>query len=103
MRSVPAILADIAAFSPQDGDWRPLDRLLDELWTLGVSQAHLRTLFEVFERFPNEDGAGVLWSVVHGIEQMPIDYENELNSSMSRCPSMMGGIMKRRLVNSYKK
>ena len=103
MRSAPAILADITAFSPQNGDWRPLDRLLEELWGLGVDEAQLRTLFGVFERFPDEDGAGVLWSIVHGIERLPIDYEDELNRSMSRRPSLMGDIMKQRLANSHEK
>ena len=73
------------------------------MWELGVDEAQLRTLFEVFERFPDEDGAGVLWSIVHGIERLSIDYEDELNRSMSRRPSLMEDIMKQRLENSQEK
>jgi hypothetical protein len=51
----------------------------------------------VFERFPDEDGAGVFWSIVHGIESLDVDYEQTLRASLARRPSRMGQIMLRRL------
>jgi hypothetical protein len=94
------ILRDIDAFAPANGEWRALDNLLSELWAAGVREGHLRVLFRVFERFPEEDGSGVLWSIVHGIEALDIDYEAALRESLSRQPSHMGGIMLQRLEKS---
>jgi hypothetical protein len=95
-----AILRDIDAFAPADGDWRALDALLSELWAVGAREGHLLTLFRVFERYPDDDGAGVLWSIVHGIEAMPVDYESALRQSLQRQASFMGQVMLKRLEMS---
>ena len=60
------------------------------------------TLFGVFERFPDEDGAGVLWSIVHGVEGLDLDYEQPLRDSLARQRSDMGKIMLGRLERSKK-
>jgi hypothetical protein len=91
------VLKDIEEFEPTEGNWRKLDDLLDELWSEGVRQGQLPILFRVFERFPDEDGAEVLWSIVHGIEALPYSYEYFLRQSIARQPSHMGQIMLRRL------
>lgn len=96
-RPIFTVLRDIQEFSPVDGNWRRLDELLDELWSEGVTEGSLPILFTVFERFPEEDGAGVLWSIVHGVESLPFDYESALRQSLQRKPSFMGKIMLRRL------
>lgn len=99
MRDPAQILRDISAFDPVGDEWLPLDDLLGELWSSGVRAEHLPTLFGVFERYPEDDGAGVLWSVVHGVESLPFDYEPALKESMNRRPSLMGEIMLKRLRN----
>ena len=93
----PAVLDEIEAFFPQDGNWLRLDDLLGQLWEIGVTTEYLPTVFGLFERFPDDDGAGVLWSVVHGVEALDIDYEQALRNSISRQPSLMGRIMLDRL------
>jgi hypothetical protein len=100
MRAVLEILRDIETFSPADGVWLPFDDLLGELWTAGVRPEHVAVLFRVFERFPDQDGAGVLWSIVHGVEALPFEYETGLRESMARTPSFMGGVMLKRLGKS---
>jgi hypothetical protein len=100
MRTERQILDDIAAFSPRDGVWRPLDELLRELWAVTPTSNALPVLFGVFERFPDEDGAGVLWSIVHGVEHAFSAYEPELRESLARVPSAMGAILLRRLLRS---
>ena len=98
MRTVAAILADIATFEPREGLWLPLDHLLDELWSAGGPPPEaLPVLFGVFERFPDEDGGGVLWSIVHGVESLQFDYRTGLESSYRRVPSEMAAVMLRRL------
>ena len=102
-RSTAEILKDIEAFRPKDDIWLPLDPLLFELWKAGVTLADLPKLFAVFERFPDDDGAGVLWSIVHGIESLDLDYEPALRASLKRKESEMGRVMLKRLNNSKKK
>ena len=53
----------------------------------------------VFERFPDTDGAGVFWSIVHGLEVLP-SYEAQLLTSVRRVPSDMGVTMLGRLLNA---
>jgi hypothetical protein len=91
------VLKDIDDFAPADGDWRRLDDLLDELWSEGVAEGQLPILFRVFERFPEDDGGGVLWSILHGIEALPFDYEPFLRASVARQTSFMGRLMLKRL------
>jgi len=98
-RSISEILDDIDAFVPIDGDWLPLDRLLDELWQHDISTSAIPLLFRVFEKFPDDDGSGVLWSLAHWLETRD-DYESALRNSLSRQPSLMGKIMLRRLQES---
>ncbi len=98
-RPVDDILRDIETFQPAKS-WLPLDDLLAELWDAGVPASALQKLFGVFERFPGEDGAGVLWSIVHGLEALDLDYEQELRESLARQPSDMGKIMLGRLERS---
>jgi hypothetical protein len=98
-RSTAHIACDIAAFQPTDGNWLALDRLLNELWTQGDPAAAIPAMLSVFERFPDEDGAGVLWSIVHGLESLA-GYEPLLLSSVLRAPSDLGVTMLGRLLNA---
>lgn len=101
MRQAAQVLHDIRQFHPVDGQWLALDDLLGELWSLGTPPLEsLSVLFGVFERFPDDDGAGVLWSIVHGIESLPYAYNALLTESYRRCPSEMAEIMLARLAKS---
>lgn len=103
MRPTKEILQDIAQFHPVDGLWLPLDHLLSELWSVGQPPSEsLSVLFGVFERFPEDDGAGVFWTIVHCIEGLPYDYEPLLRESYSRVPSEMANVMLIRLANAAK-
>lgn len=99
-RPIDPILRDIESFRPADGVWLPLDDLLAELWEAGVPARALPILFGVFERFPGDDGAGVLWSIVHGVEGLGLDYEPALRDSLERQPSDLGKVMLDRLERS---
>lgn len=101
MRSHSEILKDIAQFKPVAGLWLPLEGLLSELWSVGQPPIDaLPTLFGVFERFPEDDGAGVFWSIVHGVEALPYNYGPLLQASHARTPSEMSTVMIARLANS---
>lgn len=97
-RQQSEILLEIDRFEPSPpGEWRELDTLLAELWQENVSIACLPVLFRIFERYPKSDGAGVFWSIVHGVESTNLDYEELLRKSLLRQPSELGQIMFRRL------
>ena len=64
------ILREIGDFQPTDGNWLELEALLGELWEHTPRLSWVAPLLEVFDRFPDEDGAGVFWSIVHGVESI---------------------------------
>jgi len=100
-RTQSLILHDIEHFVPSPaGSWRGLDSLLDELWQTNVSSDCLPVLFRVFERFPSDDGAGVFWSILHGIESTDLAYEQALRDSLGRRSSELGQVMLYRLEKS---
>ena len=99
VRKTEQIAADIAAFQPNDGNWLGLEALLTELWQVGSPQAAMPELLGVFERFPSEDGRGVFWSILHGLESLH-GYQEALMMSVRRMPSEMGVLMLGRMLNS---
>lgn len=90
---------DIATFEPKEDNWLPLDALVAELWQAGHPEQAIPELLSVFERYPEEDGFGVVWSVLHGLEALP-NYEPELLRSLARQPSEFGVLMVGRMLNS---
>jgi hypothetical protein len=98
-RPTASIASDIATFVPLDGNWIALDTLLAELWQTGHPEQAIPELLSVFERYPDEDGAGVVWGVLHGLESLP-NYEPELLRSLARQPSEFGIRMLGRLLNA---
>lgn len=99
MRKVEEILDDIDTYKPVDGDWTDLEDLINELWNTEQAEKGIINLLKVMERFPDEDGDGVLWSIVHGIEEID-NYEQKLLDSLGRQPSHLGVLMIHRIENS---
>ncbi|WP_446904859.1 hypothetical protein [Burkholderia sp. YIM B11467] len=93
------IAHDIATFIPEGDNWLVLDLLLTELWQAGHPEQAIPELLSVFERYPEEDGSGVIWGVLHGLESLP-NYEPELLRSIARQPSEFGVCMVGRLLNT---
>jgi hypothetical protein len=100
-RPVSEITADIENFKPSNGNWLVLDALLQELFLSGSASVGIDAMLHVFERYPaeDEDGAGVFWSIVHGLESLP-GYENGLVESVRREPSCFALLMVNRLLNA---
>ncbi len=93
------IIQDIEQFVPIDGSWLRLEDLLSELFQRTVGREGIVAMLGVLERFPTEDGAGVFWSIVHGLESLP-GYEPYLIESVRRRPSDLGLVMLHRILNS---
>ncbi len=98
-RHIDEVIHDIRLFEPVDDNWLRLDELLAELWETQRPERGIDAMLNVLERFPEEDGAGVLWSIVHGLETLP-DYEDQLFASIERQPSELGLVMISRIVNT---
>ena len=101
-RTTQQIIHDMDGFAPIDGSWRRLDDLVGELFQQSVTAEGITAALRVFERFPTGDGAGVLWSIVHGLESLP-DYEPHLVASVRRRPSEPGVIMLHRILKTGQK
>lgn len=97
------ILAEkIMEFRLKDENWSELEQLFDQVFSLNNPQVYYAAIFNLFERFPEEDGAGVFWSALHGMEAVG-GYEIELVRSFRRAFSLMTEAMLIRLRNSGEK
>ncbi|HEY9403704.1 MAG TPA: hypothetical protein VIQ24_13655 [Pyrinomonadaceae bacterium] len=75
-----------------------LDDAVSSLLASKHPQLGIGALLRIFERFPEEDGHGIFWSVLHGLESLP-DYERALVESVRRQPSEFGLLMINRILN----
>ena len=99
-RSQTEIVEDLNRFAPPCDDWDKLQMLLDELWRDGNPSAAIPQMLGVFERYPaNEDGCGVFWSMLHGLETLA-GYEPHLLQSVQTSPSEFGVMMLGRIRNA---
>jgi hypothetical protein len=96
------LLDAVREFEPVDGDWRVLDQLIDDLCAKPLTVEGIDALLSVLERFPTEDGAGALWSIVHALEHSPL-YPSRLLASLRRQPAELTVVMVNRLLNAGEK
>jgi hypothetical protein len=89
----------IREFTPQEGVWLPLERHFEQAFSSPDPRQYYHSIFNLFERYPDEDGAGVFWSALHGMEAVG-DYEDLLLQYFRRHPSLMTRTMLRRILNS---
>lgn len=99
MRSSDQILHDIQNFEPVVGNWLGLEDLLSELWQHPTSKDWTLPLLNVFEKYPDEDGCGVFWSIIHGLETID-GYEPLLQQSYKQHPCEMKKVMLIRIENA---
>ncbi len=76
-----------------------LDDCLADAFATNLSQEDKAALLEVFERFPEDDGFGVFWGIVHGLEHVD-NYEHELVASLRRMPNLFNTVMLNRMLNA---
>ena len=85
--------------SPRDeGQLRELDLALSTVAPAACTESEFSLLLNIFERFPDEDGFGVFWSIVHLLEATT-GYEPALVESVRRKPSEFNLLMINRLIN----
>ncbi len=89
----------IAEFEPRDGDWLPLEEHLERAFSSADPRVYYPAIFNLFEQYPEDDGAGVFWSALHGMEAVG-GYERDLLRFFRRYPTEMAKAMLFRLRNS---
>ncbi len=94
-----ALDTSIREFTPLEGDWRPLEPLFERVFSSPDPKTYYPSIFSLFDRFPEEDGSGVFWSALHGMEAAG-SYEDMLLSHFRRRPSLMTTTMLRRIKKS---
>ena len=98
MRPIQEIITEIESYETNDGYWLRLDELAIELWESDNPELGMEALFGVFEKYPLDDGAGVFWTILHGLETL--NYEEKLYNSLMDKPSHMAITMLKRIENS---
>lgn len=98
-RATGDVISEIELFDPELHDWQRLRDLVTELAESNDPHAGVDCLIGIFERFPDDEGEGVLWLIVHALESMG-GYEPSLLKSVSRAPNEMSLLMVGRLMNN---
>ena len=101
MNQIDQIITTINAIESVDDEenLRRLDQALQDLFTSPQPERGIDALFRIYERFPESDGYGVFWSILHGLERLP-NYEPRLITSVQRQPMEFNLTMVNRLLNA---
>lgn len=75
-----------------------LEQALDLMESSDRSAADVEALFRLLEKFPNEDGYGAFWQVLHMLEATR-GYERYLVESVRRMPTEFNMVMVNRRLN----
>ena len=95
-----AIIEALKRFNePHDEEQlRLLDEAVGAVDSKACGEKEFRALLGVFERFQEDDGYEVFWSIVHCLEACT-GYELTLIESVTRCPVEFNVLMINRLLN----
>jgi hypothetical protein len=96
----PTLLFDqIRNFEPDGGNWLPLESMFEQVFASPAPSKFYSAIFQLFEKFPDDDGAGVFWSAVVGMEHSG-NYEQELLAYFRRWPTLITRSMLVRIRNA---
>jgi hypothetical protein len=99
-RSIKEVIAAIDGLTSVDTteELSRLQDLVDRYFSSQKAADHLGVWFRLYERFPEADGYGVFWTILHGIEATP-GYEPLIVESVRRYPSQFPLLMVNRQLN----
>lgn len=75
-----------------------LDNAINDIAHADQPLLSIEPLLRIFERFPEADGFGVFWSILHKLESMP-GFEPFLLASIKRMPSYFSLSMINGIIN----
>jgi hypothetical protein len=94
---LPAALASFT--HPHDAEQlRSLEQTVSSLTPASLTEEDFRAVFDLFERFPEEDEYGIFWSLLHAVEAVG-GYELALLESVQRTPAGFNVAMLCRFLN----
>lgn len=96
-----SLLEILEQFSdPQnEAELKALDAAVQAIDPGACGPREIRALFGVFERFPEHDGFGVFWGILHALEACQ-GYESEIVNSVQRQPCEFNVLMINRQLNA---
>ncbi len=97
----PTLINNLASFTDAHDELqlRFLVETVDAIETHACGENEIRALLSIFERFPDDDGYGVFWSILHCLEKCE-GYEPLLIESVARTPVEFNLNMINRIINS---
>ncbi len=98
---IEALIAEIDALPSVDtaDHLSRLQTLADRYFAAPDAADHLGVWFRLYERFPEDDGLGVFWFILHKIETYS-EYNGLVVESVRRRPSQFPVMMLHRLLNA---
>ena len=90
------IAKDIEDFEPKQGSWMALDSLVGNL--NGLTPEVISACLGIFEKYPEEDGEGVFFTIIHTLEHFG-GYEEALAASVLKKPNQWNVLMLNRMLN----
>jgi len=98
---IGAIVAEIDALPAADSaeHLSRLEYLMDRYFSAAEAADHLGVWFRLYERFPEDDGYELFWSILHRIEAHP-GCERLVVESVRRRPSRFPVMMVNGLLNA---
>ena len=78
---------------------KALDAAVQAITPDECGEAEFRAMLHVFERFPEDDGFGIFWGLVHALEACS-GYESEMLASVARKPCEFNVLLVNRLLNA---
>lgn len=94
-----ALDLSIREFQPENDSWISLESCIERVFASPDPRVYYNAIFNLFERFPGEDGFVVFWLALHGMEAEG-GYEELLLQYFRRQPSVMTTTMLRRIYNA---
>lgn len=96
-----SIVQTLGQFSdPQsEAQLKALDAAVQAIKPDECGEAEFRAMLHVFERFPDDDGFGIFWGLVHALEACS-GYESEMLASVARKPCEFNVLLVNRLLNA---
>jgi hypothetical protein len=79
-------------------DLELLQKVADRYFAQSDASQHLDVWFRLYERFPDDDGYGVFWTILHGIESQAGSGDSVVRS-VQRAPTHFSLLMVNRMLN----
>jgi len=98
IEEISKVLDSISDVSTNADQLDLLDKTIKDIADVDQPLQAIQPLLRIFERFPEADGFGVFWSILHRIEATP-GFEPFLLASVKRKPSEFTVMIINRMIN----